>query len=158
VERDLRIDPGEIVPYNSNMIKSLGHICLRTHQLPVMVAFYRDVLGLTVKFGLKQDDGTEFGYYMAAGNTTFVEIFDHAGAAKQWGGDSGALKPNRGTFYNHFCLEVSGLEAFVARLEARGVKVRPIAVGMDHSKQAWIDDPDGNAIELMEYTPQSLQL
>lgn len=140
------------------MIKSLGHLCFRTHQLPVMMAFYRDVLGLTVKFSLKHDDGTEFGYYFAAGNTTFIEIFDDAGAVKQWGGENRTLKPNQGTFYNHFCLEVTGLEAFVARLEAMGVKVRPIAVGMDHSKQAWINDPDGNAIELMEYTPQSLQL
>jgi hypothetical protein len=29
---------------------------------------------------------------------------------------------------------------------------------MDNSRQAWIDDPDGNAIELMEYGPSSLQL
>ena len=140
------------------MIKQLGHLCLRTHQLPVMVAFYRDVLGLTVKFGLKHDDGTEFGFYLAAGHTTFVEIFDHAGAAKQWGGDNAQLKPNQNTHYNHFCLEVTGLEAFCARLQASGVTVKPIAVGMDHSKQAWIADPDGNAIELMEYTPRSLQL
>ncbi len=123
-----------------------------------MIAFYRDVLGLTVKFGLKHDDGTVFGYYMAAGHTTFVEIFDHAGAAKQWGGESGALKPNQNTFYNHFCLEVTDLEGHVQSLEAKGVKVRPIAIGMDHSKQAWINDPDGNAIELMEYTARSLQL
>ena len=123
-----------------------------------MIAFYRDVLGLPIKFGLQHDDGTVFGYYLATGHTTFVEIFDHAGAAKQWGGDGGPLRPNQGTFYNHFCLEVAGLEEFVARLEAKGVTVRPIAVGMDHSKQAWINDPDGNAIELMEYTPRSLQL
>jgi lactoylglutathione lyase len=140
------------------MIKQLGHLCLRTHQLPVMVAFYRDVLGLKVKFGLKHDDGTEFGFYLAAGNTTFVEIFDHQGAAKQWGGDGAPLKPNANTYYNHFCFEVTGLEEMVAQLQAKGIEVRPIAVGMDHSKQAWIDDPDGNAIELMEYTAQSLQL
>src|ERR1700712_3533183 len=117
------------------MIKRLGHLCLRTHQLSAMVAFYRDVLGLTVKFGLKHDDGTEFGYYMAAGDTTFVEIFDHARTAKPWGGEAGTLKPNLNTCYNHSCLEVTGLEALVQSLEAKGVKVRPIAIGMDHSKQ-----------------------
>jgi catechol 2,3-dioxygenase-like lactoylglutathione lyase family enzyme len=140
------------------MITRLGHLCLRTHQLPAMTAFYRDVLGLPVKFGLQHDDGTTFGYYFAAGHTTFVEIFDHAGAAKQWGGPGGRLGPNEGVHYNHFCLEVTGLEEFCARLTAAGVEVTPIRVGMDHSKQAWIKDPDGNAIELMEYTPRSLQL
>jgi len=140
------------------MIQRLGHLCLRTHQLPRMIAFYRDVLGLTVKFALKHDDGTPFGYYLAAGHTTFIEIFDHAGAAKQWGGPADSLKRNEGTHYNHFCLEATGLEAFRERLVAQGVDTTPIKVGMDHSKQAWLKDPDGNAIELMEYTPQSLQL
>ena len=163
MERDLRIDPGEIVPYNSNMIKSLGHICLRTHQLPVMVAFYRDVLGLTVKFGLKHDDGTEFGYYMAAGNTTFVEIFDHADAHRR----SKSPKPLEPleeprdpwlSRYNHFCLQVEGLDAYVAGLASRGVEVTGRKTGNDHSRQAWIKDPDGNQIELQEYTAQSRQL
>jgi len=31
-------------------------------------------------------------------------------------------------------------------------------MGMDNSRQAWVMDPDGNAIELMEYGPSSLQL
>lgn len=140
------------------MIKQLGHLCLRTHQLPVMTAFYCDTLGLTIKFSLKHDDGTAFGHYFAAGHTTFIEIFDHAGAAKQWGGPSGPLGPNEGVHYNHFCLEVTGLDAFRSQLIAKGVEVGPVQGGMDHSKQAWIMDPDGNAIELMEYTPQSLQL
>ena len=61
--------------------------------------------------------------------------------------------------YNHFCFEVTGLEAFLAQLQARGGKIdRGVSVGMDHSKQAWISDPDGNTIELMEYTPKSMQL
>ena len=140
------------------MIKQLGHLCLRTHQLPVMLAFYRDGLGLTVKFSLNHDDGTPFGYYLAAGHTTFVEIFDHAGAAKQWGASAAPLRPNDNTFYNHFCLEVTGLEAFCDRVRTFGVDVTGVKVGMDHSKQAWLKDPDGNAIELMEYTPQSMQL
>jgi hypothetical protein len=31
-------------------------------------------------------------------------------------------------------------------------------MGMDNSRQAWVTDPDGNQIELMEYGPKSLQL
>ena len=140
------------------MIQRLAHLCFMSHQLPAMVVFYRDGLGLRVKFALKHDDGTPFGYYFAAGNTTFVEIFDRAGAVKQWGGDDLRLQPHHGTHYNHFCFEVTGIEDYCARLEAKGITVKPVTVGMDHSKQAWITDPDGNTIELMEYTAQSLQL
>ena len=145
-----------ILPHS--MIKRLGHLCFRTHQLPVMTTFYRDTLGLELKFALRHDDGTAFGYYFAAGHMTFIEIFDHAGAAKQWGGSSDPLGPNEGVHYNHFCLEVTGLESFCAQLTAKGVEVTPVRTGMDHSKQAWLKDPDGNSLELMEYTARSLQL
>lgn len=140
------------------IIKQLAHLCFFTNQLPTMVAFYRDVLGFPVQFTMKNDDGFEFGYYFATGQTTFVEIFDQNGAVKQWGGDLAPRKPNDHVRYGHFCLEVLGLEETVAELRARGVEVTPIKVGMDHSRQAWLKDPDGNAIELMEYTPKSLQL
>jgi predicted enzyme related to lactoylglutathione lyase len=45
-----------------------------------------------------------------------------------------------------------------AMLESRGIEVTNMKKGIDHSLQAWITDPDGNAIELMEYTHESLQL
>ena len=141
------------------MIRQLAHLCLMSHQLPAMTAFYRDGLGLPIKFSLKHDDGTAFGHYFGAGNMTFVEIFDRAGAVKQWGGDAEKLKSHVGTHFNHFSFEITGLEEFCANIAARGVVIdRPVKTGMDHSKQAWIKDPDGNVIELMEYTPKSMQL
>lgn len=139
------------------MIKKLGHVCLFTERLDEMIAFYRDVLGFPVKFTMKNDDGFAFGYYFACGDMTFVEIFDQAGAVKQWGGQRLQMHAAGESHVRHFCFEVTGLEEIVAQLEAKGQKVVPIKVGMDHSKQAWIKDPDGNDIELMEYTPQSLQ-
>jgi hypothetical protein len=36
--------------------------------------------------------------------------------------------------------------------------VSEISTGMDNSRQAWIADPDGNQIELMEYGHSRLQL
>jgi lactoylglutathione lyase len=131
------------------MIKQLAHLCFMSNRLPEMLAFYRDVLGLPVKFALKHDDGTPFGYYLATGQTTFIEIFDQQPTQ---------MRTNDRTCYNHFCFEVTRIESFCATLRARGVEVTPIKVGMDHSKQAWLKDPDGNAIELMEYTAASWQL
>lgn len=124
-----------------------------------MTAFYRDGLGLPIKFSLKHDDGTVFGHYFEAGHMSFLEIFDQAGAVKQWGGEAVKLKTHAGTHFNHFCFEVQGLERYLETLAARGVRIdRGATLGMDHSKQAWLKDPDGNVIELMEYTPQSMQL
>ncbi len=140
------------------MIKQLAHLCFYTNQLDRMVAFYRDVLGCPVKFTMRDKEGFEFGYYMTTGRTTFIEIFDQARAIKQWGGNLVPLQSHDGDRYRHFSFEVTGLEAYCEQLRAKGVEVTPVKMEMDHSKQAWLKDPDGNAIELMEYTPQSLQV
>jgi catechol 2,3-dioxygenase-like lactoylglutathione lyase family enzyme len=138
------------------MIRQLAHVCFFTDQIDAMVAFYRDGLGLPVKFTLHTDDDELMGYYFDCGATTFIEVFDQKLAIKQWGGQVQALKP--GSQYKHFCLEVTGLADVKAMLEGRGIQVTAVKLGMDHSLQAWINDPDGNAIELMEYTHASLQL
>lgn len=140
------------------MIRRLAHLCLTTHDLDRLIRFYRDQLGLAVKFRFAAADGSIFGAYVAMGDTTFVEFFDQAGASKQWGDGSASGPLTAGNRYGHFCLEVTGLPALREHLIAGGVDVGPIHTGMDGSFQAWLADPDGNRIELMEYTHASAQL
>lgn len=139
------------------MFRRLSHVCLITHQLERQIAYYRDKLGFTVQFRFHDERaGGEFGAYLACGDTTFIEIFDQKGAAAVWGGDTSPL--TRGNQYSHFCLEVTGLEDLCDLLEGRGLTVSPIKTGIDYSAQAWLTDPDGNRIELMEFTHRSKQL
>lgn len=139
------------------MIRRLSHLCLMTNNLPGQIAFYRDRLGLAVQFRFRNDAGEEFGVYLGCGDTTFVEIFDQALAAREWGGDVRPL--HEGNRYNHFCLEVTGLKELCETLRARGVEVGEMRTSHhDHSWQAWLADPEGNRIELMEFTHRSRQL
>lgn len=138
------------------MIRQLAHLNFVTNDLEEMIEFYTDKLGMKVKFTLNNDKGQPFGYYFECGNTTFVEVFDQTMAAEVWGGKVEELRA--GTRYRHFCLEVTGLDEYCRTLKSKGVDVSDITLGMDNSRQAWIEDPDGNAIELMEYGPSSLQL
>lgn len=138
------------------MIRSLAHLNFVTNDLSKIIDFYVNKLGLKVKFTLDNREGQPFGYYFECGNTTFLEFFDQEMAAKQWGGNVEQLIP--GNRYRHFCLEVTGLDEFCKGLKSKGVDVSEIKVGMDNARQAWISDPDGNQIELMEYGPTSLQL
>lgn len=138
------------------MIRRLAHLCLITNDLDRLVAFYRDSLGLKVKFRFAAADGAIFGAYVEVGDSTFVELFDQRLSARQWGGDTGPLVA--GNRYGHLCLEVTGLADFRETLLARGVSVDPLRTGMDGSFQAWLTDPDGNRIELMEYTHRSAQI
>jgi lactoylglutathione lyase len=138
------------------MIRKLAHLNFVTNNLDKIIDFYVNTLGLKVKFTLNNKEGKPFGYYFACGDTTFLEFFDQAMAAEVWGGKVEEL--NIGTRYKHFCLEVTGLDEFCGMLKDKGVEVTEIKLGMDNSRQAWITDPDGNAIELMEYSYSSFQL
>ena len=138
------------------MIRTLAHLNFVTNDLPKIIDFYVNKLGMKVKFTLNNKEGEPFGYYFECGNTTFLEFFDQGMAAKVWGGNVDEL--TIGTRYKHFCLEVTGLDEFCRNLKSKGVDVSDITMGMDIARQAWIADPDGNQIELMEYGPTSLQL
>jgi catechol 2,3-dioxygenase-like lactoylglutathione lyase family enzyme len=138
------------------MIRQLAHINFVTNDLSKIIDFYVNKLGMSVKFTLNNTRGEPFGYYFGCGNTTFLEFFDQAMAAEVWGGNVQEL--TAGTQYRHFCLEVTALDEYCKTLKSRGVRVTEITTGMDNSRQAWVADPDGNQIELMEYGPQSLQL
>ena len=138
------------------MIRQLAHLNFVTNDLPGIIDFYVNKLGMRVKFTLNNKDGQPFGYYFECGNTTFLEFFDQTMAAEVWGGTVEEL--TLGTRYKHFCLEVTGLDEFCEDLKSKGVDVSGISMGMDNARQAWIADPDGNQIELMEYGHSSLQL
>jgi len=139
------------------LVTRLAHLCLKTDRLNEMIVFYRDVLGLPIKFDLKNDAGVSFGYYFDLGNRTFLEIFDHQLAAKQWNHPADPLERPKAMHYAHFCLESPDLEKLKVALLAKGLKTTDIKTGMDGSLQMWTGDPDGNAIEIMQYTPNSLQ-
>ena len=139
------------------MIRQLAHVCIHTRNLDAMVEFYSGPLGLPVKFHLRNEAGETVGVYLECGQTTFLELFDQDRVIAMFGGEKVALDaaPTR---LQHFCFEVTGLEAMRARLDAAGVPYLDTGVGLDHAAQTWIGDPDGNAIELMEYRADSLQL
>lgn len=144
------------------MIKQLAHLCFKTSQLEAMTVFYRDQLGAIIRFSYLNPAGQPIGRYFALGGNSFVEIFDHADAHRR----SKSPKPLEPleeprdpwlTRFNHFCLQIENLDAYVALLESRGVTVTGRKTGNDRSHQAWVKDPDGNLIELQEYTAQSRQ-
>lgn len=129
------------------MIRALAHVCYISSDLDRAIAFYRDKLGLTPAFDFRDDKGKRTGIYIRVGGRSFIEIFQ------------GKVGPRADLqTYAHLCLEVDDFDKAVADLRAKGVEVRNVSLAAgDHSWQAWIKDPDGNAIELHGYTPESKQ-
>lgn len=129
------------------MITGIAHICFRVSELERSIAFYCDELGLQPAFDFRDEAGRRFGVYLHAGARTYVELFE---------GQIG--EPAEGQSYRHVCLEVDDIQATVEALRDRGVEVTDPKLGNDHTWQAWLADPDGNRLELHQYTPQSWQV
>ncbi len=128
------------------MIIGMAHACFVVSDLEQALAFYRDGLGLTEAFDFVNDAGQRHGIYLHLGGRNFIELF--AGNPD---------RPAENQSYKHICLEVDDLDATVTAMRARGIEVSDPKLGRDQSWQAWVTDPDGNRIELHQYTPESWQ-
>lgn len=128
------------------MIKNLAHVCFTVRDLEKSLCFYRDVLGLKPAFDFINDKGERFGIYLHAGGRSFIELF-------QGEPDAPTEKPA----FRHFCLEVDDLASMINLFQAHNIEVSKLKMGKDNSLQAWLSDPDGNRIELHEYTATSKQ-
>jgi len=133
------------------MITGIGHVAFRITDLDRALAFYCGTLGFREAFRLERDgQPSPWIVYLHVAPGQFLELFP---------GGEGAVAPrDRATGYNHYCLVVDDLRATLRELVSRGLELtgEPV-MGMDHNWQYWISDPDGNAIELMEVTPESPQ-
>jgi catechol 2,3-dioxygenase-like lactoylglutathione lyase family enzyme len=128
------------------MIATLAHVCFTVKDLAAAEQFYCGVLGLKTAFEFRNDERGRYGVYIKVGPRSFIELF---------AGNPDA--PSEQGSYRHLCLEVDDLAREVKRLRATGLAVSDPFLAMDHSWQAWITDPDGNRIELHQYTPGSWQ-
>jgi lactoylglutathione lyase len=136
-----------ISSYNSGMITDLAHTALRVHDLNRSLAFYAQ-LGIHEAFRLNHEDGSLMLVYLHVGGDRFLELFP-GGAAPD---------PSREGSFMHLCLRSDDLHNDVESLRGKGIVVtRGPSMGLDRNWQAWITDPDGNAIELMQLSIDSPQ-
>jgi len=129
------------------MIKGLSHACFHVSDLGQSVSFYRDKLGLPLAFELSLNEGKTQGVYLHVGGRTFIELFQDT-----------PIPTPKDASYRHICLEVDDIGETVEELRKRGAEVGKISLGGDQSYQAWLSDPDGNRIELHQFTDKSLQV
>lgn len=129
------------------MFTDLAHTAFAVHDLDRALAFYAK-LGLPESFRLFRDDGSLMLVYLHIGGDRFLELFPN--------GPEPA--PDRVQSFRHICLKTDDLYAAVEHLQAAGITIdRGPSLGKDGNWQAWITDPDGNPIELMQISPDSPQ-
>lgn len=149
----------------NSLIHGIAQCSFLCNDFEKMVHFYRDVLELPLAFMLRNEDGTPWKAYIKVSDRQFIELID-----KKYDGEN-----KWGTFsMGHYSLLVKDIFAAVKTLEAKGVLItdgpsankryfrvpyctvaQPACCG---SMTAWVQDPEGNEIELMQYTEASMQI
>src|ERR671933_239202 len=129
------------------MITDFGHAAFAAFDLERSLTFYAQ-LGTHEAFRLHHPDGSVMLVYLHVAGDRFIEVFP-GGAPPD---------PERRSSFMHLCLLVDDIHATVEELRSAGITIdREPKQGLDHNMQAWITDPDGNAIELMQLVEESPQ-
>ncbi len=130
-------------------IVGIGHIAIRVKDIDRTLDFYRDRLGFQEMFRLERD-GKLWLMYLRITDTQYIELFPEAEGDRAPGRQANGL--------NHICLEVASLDGVLDELAKAGVPIaREKQLGADGNLQAWIEDPDGNRIELMQMAKGNMQ-
>lgn len=124
----------------SGRITGVGGVFFRSPDPKALAAWYRDILGITVEdwggAALKTD---------APGHPPVVVWGPFAKGTKYFA-------PSTREFMINFA--VDDLDAFLARIEAQGVKVLKRDDSDPSGRFAWIVDPDGTKVELWQPLPE----
>jgi lactoylglutathione lyase len=131
-------------------LTGIGHVAIRVKDVARTLEFYCDRLGFAEILRLHHDDGRLWLIYLRITDDQFLEIFPEAVGER--------APPREANGLNHVCLEVDDLDGILDQLAERGVPLTQARkVGADGNLQAWIEDPDGNRIELMQMASDGLQ-
>jgi lactoylglutathione lyase len=132
-------------------INGVGHVAIKVTDLDRSLDYYVNKLGFAEMLRLKKDDGSVWLVYLRITDTQYLEVFPGAENDRAPGWNANGM--------NHMCLTVDDIDEVLAQVEAAGLTLLlPLKTAIDGNRQAWLEDPDGNRIELMEMAKDSLQL
>jgi catechol 2,3-dioxygenase-like lactoylglutathione lyase family enzyme len=149
----------------NNPIKKITHCTFSCKNYDETVSFYRDTLELKQLFTMRNEDGTPWITYLKVTEKEFIELLNESYVG------SNDFK-NRG--HHHVSLMVKDIQEAARTLEGKGVLLTagpaseknyyriPFSQCWEHGKCGsiafWVHDPEGNEIEIMQYTGASLQV
>ncbi|KTG12230.1 VOC family protein [Haloferax profundi] len=115
------------------------HVCLNVSDIEVSSAFYQSEFGLTPTWDFVTDDGKENRYFEGENGFELqlseVDTADGAEDIQSWG---------------HLAFKVNDLSRALERIDHYGIVEEPRYVAAADARVAFIADPDGHVIELIE--------
>ena len=132
-------------------ITGVAHLAVTVTNMEKSLDFYTRILGFKKAFSIPEPEtGKPWIEYLYIGGGQFIELFYDGTKDNPWSPEL------RG--FNHICLLVEDILGLVDSLKKDGVEITyGPAQGADKNWQAWIKDPDGIRVELMQIDKDSPQ-
>ena len=113
------------------MITHIAHGAITVKDMEASLKFYTEALGFKKVFEINEPNtGAPWIVYLNISKGEFMELFYDGTVDNPWRSEL--------IGFNHFCLEVDDIK-----------------MGVDYNWQAWVTDPNGVRIELMQIDPRS---
>jgi catechol 2,3-dioxygenase-like lactoylglutathione lyase family enzyme len=124
-----------------------GHVAFRVADTERSVRWYADVLGAKKIYHAERQGERPELMFLEFANGQCIELFPE--------GKNHLASPADPIGYIHFCLVLDNLDQALEHLAMMNVKPERKFIGRAKQRIAFISDPDGNSIELMEIPPES---
>ena len=131
------------------MITRIAHGAITVKDMALSLKFYTEAMGFKKVFEIAQPKtGAPWIVYLNVCPGQFVELFYDGTVDNPWRSEL--------IGFNHFCFEVDDIFASTQQVKDAGftLDVEPNQ-GVDYNWQAWVTDPNGVRIELMQIDPKS---
>lgn len=119
------------------------HAMIRVKSLEESMRFYQELLGLKLLRELRLDDCNLYFLGNEKGETQIELTYND---------DTPQEGYKNGSAFGHFAFETKSFEEFNKKVKDLGYKYlyEPFVLGRAGSKIAFLNDPDGNEIEIIE--------
>ena len=124
-----------------------GHVAFKVADTERSVRWYADVFGAKKIYHAEQQGDRPELMFLEFANGQCIELFP--------GGKNLLASPPDPIAYIHFCLVLDNLDQALGHLAKMNIKPERKFIGRAKQRIAFISDPDGNSIELMEIPPES---
>lgn len=116
------------------------HVCLNVSDADELAQWYKDELGFEDSWEFTSEDGSTRNVYVADGNGFELQLSD----------TDGEDDFEAGTAWDHFAVKVDDVDAAFEEIDHHGVVQDPSDQPAAGARTAFVEDPDGHVVELIE--------
>ena len=131
------------------MITAIAHSAVTVKDMEASLKFYTEALGFKKVFEIPEPKtGAPWIVYLNVSKGQFVELFYNGTVENPWRSEL--------IGFNHLCFQVDDIHAAAQQVKDAGYRLdTEPKEGVDYNWQAWVTDPNGVRIELMQIDPRS---